>query len=114
VSQWPFSHSALPTYWPNNTALGARDVHSFEHQPLPHPRILPAVPHIACCTAGDINLTKAEIEDTQIIVTTPEKWDIITRKSDDRTYAQVGTAWYCGGDQARHTQIESHAVVGRV
>lgn len=35
---------------------------------------------------GDINLTKAEIEETQIIVTTPEKWDIITRKSGDRTY----------------------------
>lgn len=35
---------------------------------------------------GDINLTKAEIESTQIIVTTPEKWDIITRKSGDRTY----------------------------
>ncbi len=38
---------------------------------------------------GDINLSKAEIEDTQIIVTTPEKWDIITRKSDDRTYATL-------------------------
>lgn len=25
----------------------------------------------------------------QIIVTTPEKWDIITRKSDDRTYANL-------------------------
>ena len=39
---------------------------------------------------GDMNLTKSEIEDTQIIVTTPEKWDIITRKSGDRTYTQVG------------------------
>jgi pre-mRNA-splicing helicase BRR2 len=38
---------------------------------------------------GDINLTKSEIEDTQIIVTTPEKWDIITRKSDDRTYSNL-------------------------
>ena len=38
---------------------------------------------------GDINMSKAEIEDTQIIVTTPEKWDIITRKSDDRTYANL-------------------------
>lgn len=38
---------------------------------------------------GDINLTKAEIESTQVIVTTPEKWDIITRKSDDRTYTQL-------------------------
>ena len=41
---------------------------------------------------GDMNLTKSEIEDTQIIVTTPEKWDIITRKSGDRTYTQVRRA----------------------
>jgi pre-mRNA-splicing helicase BRR2 len=39
--------------------------------------------------AGDVNLTKQEIEETQIIVTTPEKWDIITRKSDDRTYTNL-------------------------
>lgn len=38
---------------------------------------------------GDVNLTKQEIEETQIIVTTPEKWDIITRKSDDRTYTNL-------------------------
>ena len=38
---------------------------------------------------GDVSLSKAEIEDTQIIVTTPEKWDIITRKSGDRTYTQL-------------------------
>jgi len=38
---------------------------------------------------GDINLTKAEIDETQIIVTTPEKWDIITRKSGERTYTQL-------------------------
>lgn len=29
---------------------------------------------------GDMQLTKAEIMTTQIIVTTPEKWDVITRK----------------------------------
>ncbi|KAF5387927.1 hypothetical protein D9615_000311 [Tricholomella constricta] len=29
---------------------------------------------------GDMQLTKAEIAQTQIIVTTPEKWDVITRK----------------------------------
>ena len=39
--------------------------------------------------SGDSTLTRAEIEDTQVIVTTPEKWDIITRKSDDRTYTQL-------------------------
>lgn len=29
---------------------------------------------------GDMQLTKQEIEETQIIVTTPEKWDVVTRK----------------------------------
>ncbi|RCH92282.1 hypothetical protein CU097_011673 [Rhizopus azygosporus] len=29
---------------------------------------------------GDMQLTKAEISETQFIVTTPEKWDVITRK----------------------------------
>lgn len=52
----------------------------------------------ACCACrfgvqvreltGDMNMTKAEIDATQIIVTTPEKWDIITRKSGERTYTQ--------------------------
>lgn len=39
--------------------------------------------------SGDQSLTRHQIEDTQIIVTTPEKWDIITRKSGDRTYTQL-------------------------
>lgn len=38
---------------------------------------------------GDISLSRAEIEDTQLIVVTPEKWDIITRKSSDRAYTQL-------------------------
>ena len=38
--------------------------------------------------SGDQNLTKAQIEETQVIVTTPEKWDIVTRKAGDRTYTQ--------------------------
>lgn len=38
---------------------------------------------------GDANLTKQQIEDTQIIVTTPEKWDIVTRKAGDRVYTQL-------------------------
>ena len=29
---------------------------------------------------GDMQLTKAEIMQTTMIVTTPEKWDVITRK----------------------------------
>ncbi|PWW75443.1 Sec63-domain-containing protein [Tuber magnatum] len=34
---------------------------------------------------GDLHLTKAEIVRTQIIVTTPEKWDVVTRKSTGDT-----------------------------
>jgi len=34
---------------------------------------------------GDMHLTKAEILDTNIIVTTPEKWDVVTRKSTGDT-----------------------------
>ena len=29
---------------------------------------------------GDMQMTKAEIGETQIVVTTPEKWDVVTRK----------------------------------
>jgi antiviral helicase SLH1 len=34
---------------------------------------------------GDMQLTKREIAATQIIVTTPEKWDVVTRKSTGDT-----------------------------
>ncbi|KAL5615238.1 hypothetical protein BROUX41_005294 [Berkeleyomyces rouxiae] len=34
---------------------------------------------------GDMSLTKAEIISTQIIVTTPEKWDVVTRKGTGDT-----------------------------
>ncbi len=34
---------------------------------------------------GDMHLTKKEIVHTQIIVTTPEKWDVVTRKSTGDT-----------------------------
>ncbi|XP_074325952.1 DExH-box ATP-dependent RNA helicase DExH12-like [Apium graveolens] len=39
--------------------------------------------------SGDQTLTHQQIKETQVIVTTPEKWDIITRKSGDRTYTQL-------------------------
>lgn len=38
---------------------------------------------------GDRQLTKAAIAETQIIITTPEKWDIITRKSNEQSYTQL-------------------------
>ena len=34
---------------------------------------------------GDMQLTKKEIVQTQVIVTTPEKWDVVTRKSTGDT-----------------------------
>lgn len=36
-----------------------------------------------------MQLSKQQIEETQIIVATPEKWDIITRKSGDKTYTEL-------------------------
>ncbi|OAF66385.1 hypothetical protein A3Q56_05891 [Intoshia linei] len=38
---------------------------------------------------GDHQLTKEQIEASQIIVCTPEKWDIVTRKSGERAYTQL-------------------------
>ncbi len=38
---------------------------------------------------GDRQLTKQQIADTQIIVTTPEKWDVITRKATDMSYTNL-------------------------
>lgn len=33
---------------------------------------------------GDMQLTRKEILDTQMLVTTPEKWDVISRKGTGR------------------------------
>jgi activating signal cointegrator complex subunit 3 len=38
---------------------------------------------------GDMQLSKKEIVETQVIVTTPEKWDVITRKSTDVALTQL-------------------------
>ena len=38
---------------------------------------------------GDSQLSKEQINKTQVIVCTPEKWDIITRKGGERTYTQL-------------------------
>ena len=38
---------------------------------------------------GDSQMTKAQITETQLIVTTPEKWDVITRKSTDTSYTNL-------------------------
>lgn len=38
---------------------------------------------------GDSQLTKEQISQTQMIVTTPEKWDIVTRKATDASYTNL-------------------------
>ncbi|CCH43112.1 pre-mRNA-splicing helicase BRR2 [Wickerhamomyces ciferrii] len=38
---------------------------------------------------GDSNLTKQQISETQMLVTTPEKWDVITRKNSDTSYTNL-------------------------
>lgn len=49
-----------------------------------------------------MQLTKAEIMATQFIVTTPEKWDVITRKgTGDVELTQVWAAW------SRHVVVYS-------
>jgi activating signal cointegrator complex subunit 3 len=37
---------------------------------------------------GDMQLTRTEIDQTQLIVTTPEKWDVITRKTGEGTLVE--------------------------
>ena len=36
---------------------------------------------------GDMQLTKKQIGETHVLVTTPEKWDVVTRKSNDSALA---------------------------
>ena len=43
-------------------------------------RLMPYGIRVAELT-GDMQMTKAEMDATQMIVTTPEKWDVVTRKS---------------------------------
>ncbi|KAI1312538.1 Sec63 Brl domain-containing protein [Xylaria venustula] len=38
---------------------------------------------------GDRQLTKQQVTETHVIVTTPEKWDVITRKATDLTYTNL-------------------------
>ncbi|GIY38374.1 u5 small nuclear ribonucleoprotein 200 kDa helicase [Caerostris extrusa] len=38
---------------------------------------------------GDHQLSREQINATQVIVCTPEKWDIVTRKGGERTYTQL-------------------------
>ena len=39
--------------------------------------------------SGDSNLTRQQIAETQLLVTTPEKWDIVTRQGEGRAFTQL-------------------------
>eukprot|EP00178_Gracilaria_changii_P024479 TRINITY_DN737_c0_g1_i1.p1 TRINITY_DN737_c0_g1~~TRINITY_DN737_c0_g1_i1.p1 ORF type:complete len:2198 (-),score=297.01 TRINITY_DN737_c0_g1_i1:5150-11743(-) len=38
---------------------------------------------------GDVGMSRKEIEETQVIVTTPEKWDVITRKGGEKAFLSL-------------------------
>ena len=53
---------------------------------------------------GDMQLTKREIAETQLIVTTPEKWDVVTRPTNMQTSAHARAV----AVQARVFQFPTH------
>jgi activating signal cointegrator complex subunit 3 len=38
---------------------------------------------------GDMQLSKRDVQNTQLIITTPEKWDVVTRKATDLSLIQL-------------------------
>ncbi|KAI3673352.1 hypothetical protein L6452_39470 [Arctium lappa] len=63
-------------------ALAAEVTKAFSHRLAP---LNMAVKELT----GDMQLSKNELEETQMIVTTPEKWDVITRKSSDMSLSML-------------------------
>ncbi|TXG51591.1 hypothetical protein EZV62_024115 [Acer yangbiense] len=63
-------------------ALAAEVTSTFSH------RLSPLNMNVRELT-GDMQLSKNELEETQMIVTTPEKWDVITRKSSDMSLSML-------------------------
>ncbi|CAK9163513.1 unnamed protein product [Ilex paraguariensis] len=63
-------------------ALAAEVTSTFSH------RLAPLNMNVKELT-GDMQLSKHELEETQMIVTTPEKWDVITRKSSDMSLSKL-------------------------
>lgn len=58
-----------------------------------------------------MQLTKAEIAETQIIVTTPEKWDVVTRKpTGEGELASVSTISLFGEIDTELYSSENQAV----
>lgn len=63
-------------------ALAAEVTSTFSHRLSPLNVIVKEL-------TGDMQLSKNELAETQMIVTTPEKWDVITRKSSDMSLSSL-------------------------
>ncbi|CAL9109847.1 unnamed protein product [Musa acuminata var. zebrina] len=63
-------------------ALAAEVTATFSHRLSPLNMVVKEL-------TGDMQLSKNELEETQMIVTTPEKWDVITRKSSDMSLSML-------------------------
>ncbi|XP_074372527.1 DExH-box ATP-dependent RNA helicase DExH14 isoform X1 [Apium graveolens] len=63
-------------------ALAAEVTRTFSHRLAPLNMVVKEL-------TGDMQLSKNELEETQMIVTTPEKWDVITRKSSDMSLSML-------------------------
>ncbi|KAK2973851.1 hypothetical protein RJ640_003259 [Escallonia rubra] len=63
-------------------ALAAEVTKTFSHRLAPLNVIVKEL-------TGDMQLSRNELEETQMIVTTPEKWDVITRKSSDMALSML-------------------------
>ncbi|KAK1407351.1 hypothetical protein QVD17_38965 [Tagetes erecta] len=63
-------------------ALAAEVTKAFSHRLAPLNMVVREL-------TGDMQLSKTELEETQMIVTTPEKWDVITRKSSDMSLSML-------------------------
>lgn len=63
-------------------ALAAEVTATFSHRLSPLNLVVKEL-------TGDMQLSRNELEQTQMIVTTPEKWDVITRKSSDMSLSML-------------------------
>lgn len=63
-------------------ALAAEVTRTFSHRLAPLNMVVKEL-------TGDMQLSKNELQETQMIVTTPEKWDVITRKSSDMSLSML-------------------------
>ena len=88
---WPKRHS-MPPNWETNLNPHNGEINQTELS-IPCPQFSKSLAPLGMQVkeyTGDMQLTKREIMATQVIVTTPEKWDVVTRKGSDGLVQSVG------------------------